>query len=74
MYKSYKEDCHTVAKTQPKLAAIFARWSFLHDVLVWANRLGPEIGAIDFVQQDEFSHEAILHYRRSNQYIVFGVT
>jgi hypothetical protein len=74
MYTSYKDDCHTVAQTQPKLAAIFLRWSFLHDVLTWANATGSEIGAIDFVQQDEFSHDVILHYRPENRYIVFGVT
>jgi hypothetical protein len=74
MYKSYKDDCHTLARTQPNLAAIFARWSFLHDVLAWANATGSEIGAIDFVQQDEFSHDVILHHRPEDRSIVFGVT
>lgn len=74
MYKSYKEDCETLKPTHPELAATFARWSFLHDVLAWAKTQGSRIGAMEFVQQDEFSHDAILHDQSSHQYIAFGVT
>jgi hypothetical protein len=74
MYKSYKDDCRALSASHAELSATFEKWSFLHDLLQWANAPGAEIGDIDFIQQDEFSHDVIVHHRSINQFIVFGVT
>jgi hypothetical protein len=74
MYKSYKEDCADLASKYPDLAARFVQWSFLDQVFNWTNQAGSDFGSIEFIQQDEFSHDAIFHYLQCDCYLVFGVT
>jgi len=74
MYKSYKEDCQDLKQKYPDLAAQFSQWSFLQDALRWADGQDSNVGTMDFLQQDEFSHDVVLHYHPTDEYIVFGVT
>ncbi|HJZ56739.1 MAG TPA: hypothetical protein VKE74_17360 [Gemmataceae bacterium] len=69
----YPEQLAALTATDPGLVEQLARLQNLAAILKWAPTAGVPLAEIDLVQQDEYSHDALL-LLPDRRWLVFGVT
>jgi hypothetical protein len=57
-----------------ELAGEVGRLRTLEHVLDWMKRRGIDLAGLDVVQQDEYSHDALLPLGEDGWYLAFGMT
>jgi hypothetical protein len=70
----YGDYFEALADEHPALAAELAGVRSLAGVLPWMKRRGLELGAVDIINQDEFSLDFVIPLQPDGRYLVFGIT
>lgn len=58
----------------PDLASQVRPFESITQVLDWMKQRDIGRGAVDFVSQDEFNYDFLIHLRPEDKWIVFGVS
>ena len=69
----YPEQLAAAAAADPALGDQLARLPNLNAILKWAPTAGVPLAGMDLLQQDEYSHDAMLPLPEG-RWLVFGVT
>lgn len=71
---TYPEHVNRLCHTEPELAAQVGRFHGLEQVLAWMRERGLDLGGIDVIAQDEFSHDLLVPLGATGRSLVFGMT
>jgi hypothetical protein len=66
------KDLSALTATHPALAAALCGVDGLSELLQWAAQENLPVARMEFIVQDEFTHDAILAW--GDEYVVFGLT
>lgn len=69
----YPEQLAAVSAADPALGEQLARLPNLNAIMKWAETTGIPLAEMELIQQDEYSHDAMLP-QPDDRWVVFGIT
>jgi hypothetical protein len=70
----FVHDIAMLSQCDRELAAEFAQFTSVRDVVNWMLRRAMPLESLDVVAQDEFSHDAVVPLGDDGRYISFGMS
>jgi hypothetical protein len=70
----YADHVAALRAEHPELAAVFADFGGVADVLAWMKRAGLAQTAVDIVGMDEFEYDFLIRLRPDGEWVAFGLT
>ena len=70
----YNQCVRTLETADAELAGEVGPLRTLEHVLDWLKRRRIDLGGLDVVQQDEYSHDAVIPLGEGGRHLVFGMT
>lgn len=74
MEREYADHVEALRVAEPELAAAFASFRGVQDVLQWMKPRGMTHSAVDLIGMDEFSYDFLIQLEPGGRWIAFGVS